>query len=189
MISDESYSNSFNQYCSRHFRWSDLICAGQTFKRVQPDNVPQTPETWTAIEELCRMILDPVVDEFGSIKITYGFASPNLTKHIKSRICESRDQHAGHEVKQNGTPICRRLGMAVDILSDNAHGLVLARWIAANLPFDRMYIYGSDRPLHISYGPEQSNEIYCLLPACDGRRLPRRLTLKKLIDNDPFTVS
>jgi|GEM_PF-4659276 len=32
----------------------------------------------------------------------------------------------------------------------------IARYITANLAFDRLYFYGKDKPLHISTGPENA---------------------------------
>jgi hypothetical protein len=36
----------------------------------------------------------------------------------------------------------------------------VARFIVERLPFDRLYIYGSDRPLHVSVGPQQAGAIF-----------------------------
>jgi hypothetical protein len=44
----------------------------------------------------------------------------------------------------------------------------------ANLPFDRLYFYGDDRPLHLSYGPENARAAFAMLPGPGGRRVPRR---------------
>ncbi|GAM62963.1 hypothetical protein JCM19232_4640 [Vibrio ishigakensis] len=35
----------------------------------------------------------------------------------------------------------------------------VALYITQNLPFDRLYFYGKDRPLHVSFGPDQSRYI------------------------------
>ena len=44
---------------------------------------------------LCEPILEPVSARFGHPSITYGFASPALTKSIQERIAPALDQHAG----------------------------------------------------------------------------------------------
>jgi hypothetical protein len=35
--------------------------------------------------------------------------------------------------------------------------LEVAEWVAENTPFDRLYFYGSDRPM-LSYDPEKKGE-------------------------------
>ena len=46
-------------------------------------------------------MLDPVIDWFGMIRLTYGFCSPALARAIRARgggpIDPKRDQHAAHE--------------------------------------------------------------------------------------------
>ena len=40
--------------------------------------------------------------------------------------------------------------------------LVLARFIAETTSFDRLYLYGGNRPLHVSCGPSGSRAIFVL---------------------------
>jgi hypothetical protein len=54
--------------------------------------------------------------------------------------------------------------------------LEVTRWIAENCDFDRIYFYGRDRPLHVSWGPQCSHQVF-ELSAKSGRRIPRRLPL------------
>ena len=51
----------------------------------------------------------------------------------------------------------------------------VARWIIANLPFDRLYYYGPSKPVHISYGPENTRAAYRMVESrnAKGNRLPR----------------
>jgi len=51
----------------------------------------------------------------------------------------------------------------------------VARFIVQNLPFDRLYLYGDERPLHVSVGPEDSKVVYRLELLASGRRVPRRV--------------
>ena len=63
----------------------------------------------------------------------------------------------------------------------------VAKWIDANLIFDRMYFYGLERPLHISIGPEMLQQVTLMLPDKKGYRLiPRTLKIGefKEIDGD-----
>ncbi|CDK99174.1 protein of unknown function [Magnetospirillum gryphiswaldense MSR-1 v2] len=58
--------------------------------------------------------------------------------------------------------------------------LEVAKWVAANTPFDRLYFYGRDRPIHVSYGPENKREVFELVPTLGGKRIPRRIPIQKL---------
>lgn len=51
----------------------------------------------------------------------------------------------------------------------------IADWIVANLTFDRLYYYASDRPVHISYGPNPAGQFYLMTPSTGGRLMPRPL--------------
>ena len=103
------------QKCSKYFTYSDLINCGETLaKTPNLNNNPENEETYKAIGELCSNILDPVQDKFGKIKLTYGFASNNLTRKIKKDIYPKLDQHSGYEKNRKGEYICQRLGLACD---------------------------------------------------------------------------
>lgn len=93
--------------CSDHLRFRDLIACGETWLRLagQVDNRPRQDATWDAIARLAQRVLDPVIDRFGPITLTYGFASRELTRQISGRIAPELDQHAGHELRRDGLPI------------------------------------------------------------------------------------
>lgn len=59
--------------------------------------------------------------------------------------------------------------------------LEVAQWIVENTPFDRLYFYGADKPLHVSVGPEQSRAIVLMLPGKSGRLVPKVLTKEKFL--------
>jgi len=100
--------------CCRHFTYGDLIECGETYRAIRPDNVPQEAATYAALQMLAEQVLDPVIDEFGAIELTYGLATNRLTGHIKSSIAPRLDQHASHELNSRGNRICERDGAAVD---------------------------------------------------------------------------
>lgn len=160
--------------CGRRWRYRDLIEVGETWHRLKPDNVPTRPETYAAIRILCAELLDPVADAFGMPVLTYGFASPDLTKHIHARISPSLDQHAGCELRRDGRPICSRLGQAVDFFVPGVCSGNLAAWIEANLAFDRLYFYGSDQPIHVSIGPEYTGSVVTMYVGQTRRITPQR---------------
>lgn len=84
-----------------------------------------------------------------------------------------RDQHAAHEADRLGHRVCERLGAAVDFIIDDENMLEVARWIVTNTPFDRLYFYGADLPIHVSFGPNQDRRIVYMAAAPSGRRVPR----------------
>lgn len=161
---------------SESFSAADLLHAGDTWARTRPVNTPLQPGTWASLTRLCADILEPVRARFGPLRITYGFASSSLTKNIRERICPALDQHAGHELKRTGEPVCCRLGQAVDFAVSGVSSADVALWIAENLPFDRLYFYGEDKPLHVSVGPDDTRAITAMLRSASGRRVPRRIT-------------
>ena len=52
--------------------------------------------------------------------------------------------------------------------------LQVASFIAETTAFDRLYVYGEDRPLHVSVGPQRSGLVYRLADF-GARRVPRRV--------------
>lgn len=165
--------------CSRHFAWRDLVQCGETWQRLSEQgeepcaNLPKQLETWRGLQEVARQLLDPLVDRFGPLQLTYGFAGPDLTRHIRSRIAPKLDQHAGSELDRLGRLVCPRGGQAVDLLVPGVPTDELMAWIRAELPFDRLYFYGVDRPLHLSWGPEQKRQVVLMLKGASGRVVPR----------------
>lgn len=147
-------------YASKHFTYADICQCSETWRQTQVDNVPREPETYRAISELCETILEPVLAEFGQIELTYGFAGSALTRKIRHRIAPQLDQHAGYERRSSGEFVCSRLGQAADFRVRGVASMDVARFIVERLPFDRLYIYGSDRPLHVSVGPQQAGAMF-----------------------------
>ncbi len=132
----------------------------------------------SAISDLCSNILLPIQNKFGEVFVTYGFTSHTLLKEIKklnpSHIAPKLDQHASYEKNSRGKIICGRGGAACDIVVTGFESNMyeIAKWAAENLPFDRMYLYGKDRPIHLSNGPDQSRFIQTMNTRNDGRRIP-----------------
>jgi hypothetical protein len=57
----------------------------------------------------------------------------------------------------------------------------VAKWVADNIPFDRMYFYGSAQPVHISFGPQMCRQVTAMIPdKKTGRRVPRNMTIEKI---------
>ncbi len=156
--------------CGLNFRFRDLIECGETQQRLGLRNLPSSADTYNALFQLAAMILDPVIDYFGGIKLTYGFCSGELGKQIKERVEPSLDQHASHEKKKNGNFICERLGAACDFIVEDEDMKEVADWIIENLQFDRLYFYGADRPIHVSFGPSNQKSAF-FIQKLDGKKI------------------
>jgi DNA phosphorothioation-associated putative methyltransferase len=158
--------------CGQHFTYRQLIECGETQAKTGLPNLPKQPDSYTALFDLAAYILDPLIDYYGPIKLTYGFSSPELANNIKGRIAPKLDQHAACELNRNGEPVCPRLGAAVAFIVEDEDMEEVARWIIANLPYDRLYFYGKDRPIHLSYSQQPAREAYALREI-GGRRVPK----------------
>lgn len=161
--------------CGRFFKYRDLIECGETQLATGCPNVPARPETYTALFDLAKNVLDPVIEYFGMVRLTFGFCSPQLARQIPGRIAPALDQHAAHELNRQGKPVCERLGAAVDFLVEDENMFSVAIWICENLRFHRMYVYGPDRPIHVSYGLENMGQVVRMVNGPSGRLLPRVL--------------
>ena len=49
----------------------------------------------------------------------------------------------------------------------------VALWVAANTPFDRLYFYGKDRPIHVSYSNTPARQFVRMSPGASGTLIPR----------------
>jgi DNA phosphorothioation-associated putative methyltransferase len=162
--------------CGRFLTFRRLIECGETQAQTGLANLPRRPESYDALLELAEQVLDPVIEYFGMIRLTYGFCSPELARRIPGRIDPKRDQHAAHECNRLGRPVCERLGAAVDFIVEDESMLEVAQWIVANTPFDRLYFYGDDQPIHVSHGPNQDRQIVHMTAGPSGKRVPRVLS-------------
>ncbi len=174
--------------CGRFLTFRQLIECGETQAQTGLANLPTSVDSYNALLALAEQVLDPVIDWFGMIRLTYGFCSPALARQIRDRkggpIDPKRDQHAAHERNRIGNLVCERLGAAADFIVEDEDMLEVAQWLAANTPFDRLYFYGADRPIHVSYGPEHSRQIVHMLPGKDDRLIPRVVSLEQFLAAD-----
>ena len=176
---------SLDDFCGANFKFRDFVECGQTQKRLGVSNVPLNPKTYNALSRLALEVIDPVIDYFGSIVLTYGFSSSELAKKIDSNIAPKLDQHSGHECNRLGNPICDRLGIACDFIVEDESMFEVARWAASHTNFDRLYFYGDDRPIHVSAGPENLKQVTLMLPSkTSNRRVPRSMTVDQFLALD-----
>jgi DNA phosphorothioation-associated putative methyltransferase len=162
-----------DERCGKYLTYRQLIECGETQQSTGIANCPKQLESYNALYDLATNVLDPVIEYFGMIRLTYGFCSHELGKHINKRVAPKLDQHAAHELNTKKLPICPRLGAAVDFIVEDENMSDVANWIAENTPFDRIYYYGVNRPIHVSYGPESKNEYVELVTTPTGKQIPK----------------
>jgi hypothetical protein len=161
--------------CGRYLSYRHLIECGETQQRTRLANLPKEPDTYTALYELAINVLDPVIEYFGSIKLTYGFCSSELSRAILGGIAPHLDQHAAHERNRRGSYVCQRLGAAADFIVEDESMREVVDWICENVQFDRLYFYGNARPIHISFSPSLKREVIELVETPGKTRVPRVL--------------
>ncbi len=163
-----------DESCGHYLTYRQLIECGETQQSSGLANLPKQPDSYTALYELSTQILNPVIDYFGMIQLSYGFCSHELGKLIKKRVAPKLDQHAAHELNSKHNLICPRLGAAVDFLIEDENMREVADWVAENTPFDRLYFYGENRPLHVSFSAQPKGEYIDMVMTESGRQVPRK---------------
>jgi hypothetical protein len=164
-------------HCSKHFSYEDFYYCSNTWQRTKVSNSPEQDETYESIKQLATTILDPIVETFGKIEISYGFCSHALASEIKKNdkplISPNLDQHAGYELNSKGNRICSRGGFACDFIIPDLSMKLIAKWIVDNCDFDRLYFYGENRPIHVSIGPDDKRQIVIMKQLDNGLYIPR----------------
>jgi hypothetical protein len=124
----------------KHFVLSDFLYSQTAIVQGIP-NCPRSLDgsEVAGMRGLCSAILDPVVEQFGPISITFAYCSPELWQHWYGDGGSTNDLH---------TFLPRRgmVGGAADILihslSDARTGL---NWIRDNCVYDRLILYPNSR--------------------------------------------
>lgn len=165
--------------CGTNFTYRDFIECGETQAKNKKDlpNLPKEADSYTALRELATNVLDLIWAKFGPIELTYGFSSPELIKEIPGRIAPELDQHAAHEKHPNGKFICERLGAACDFFVKDKDMREVAEWVFKNTEVDRLYFYGRENPIHVSFSNKRAHQFVEMLVSADGRRTPRVIRL------------
>ncbi|WP_204136969.1 hypothetical protein [Halomicronema sp. CCY15110] len=164
------------QKLGKYLTLDEFCTCTQTYRKYadQIDPYPKNrEETISALAALCEHIIDPVIDAFGRdrFQLTYGFCSADLQRSLAKkdpmtgvkhgRVSPNLDQHMAHELNRNGNYYCSRLGAACDFRIVDLPSDVLVEWIVMReLPFDSLYFYGAERPIHISYGPQHKRDVW-----------------------------
>lgn len=160
----------------KYLKLEEFCTCTNTYKRYA-DKINAFPqnaaETIPAIKALNQLIIDPIIDGFGRerFRLTYGFCSADLKRYLEKkdpvtglkngRVAPHLDQHMACEVKKTGNYYCDRLGAACDFCILGLESGIVVDWILQQqLPFDSLYFYDRDRPIHISYGPQHKRDIW-----------------------------
>lgn len=163
-----------DDFCGEHFTYRRFIECGETQAKTGLPNLPKEADSYKALHELAANVLDLVIEKFGpEIELTYGFSSPELINAIPGRIAPRLDQHAAHEKNRRGKFICERLGAACDFLVKDRDMREVAEWVFKNTEVDRVYFYGRDNPIHVSYSNRHDHQFVEMLIGKSGRRTPR----------------
>ncbi|MBD6620554.1 hypothetical protein FNW02_33470 [Komarekiella sp. 'clone 1'] len=165
---------SQNLLLGQYLSLIDFCTCTNTYQKYinQINPFPTNSESIDALQNLCKHIVDPIIDHFGreQFQLTYGFCSKDLKHFLEQkdpvtglkngRVAPNLDQHMAHEVNRNEKYYCDRLGAACDFQIANVSSNKVVDWILdTGLPFDRLYYYSIERPIHISYGDGHSRSI------------------------------
>ena len=131
----------------------------ETATRLAIPNEP-TDQILINLQTLIYEVINPIVNQFGDIKITSGYRSPELCLKIGSSI---KSQHC--------------LGMAVDCEVLGVPNKELADWVVNHLEFDQC-ILEFWKPeeinsgwVHISYNKENNRKMYLRAYKANGRKV------------------
>ena len=159
----------------KYLTLEDFCTCTQTYQKYSANinPFPKNADTIVALKALNTIIIDPIIDHFGRDKfnLTYGFCSPDLKRYLNQkdpitglkngRIDLARDQHMSYELNQKGSYYCNRLGAACDFSIIGIESDELVDWILQKkIPFDSLYFYGKNRPIHISHGNQHKRDIW-----------------------------
>lgn len=86
-----------------NFRYKELV-KSNTATRLGIENVP-TEEHWKNIELLVENTLQPIRNEFGPIRITSGYRSPELCKKIGSSVTSNHTRGQAADIEPYDTDI------------------------------------------------------------------------------------
>jgi hypothetical protein len=179
-VVNDTNPNLKMQKIGHYLSLEELCTCTKTYRKFaeQIDPYPQNPDSISALIALAENILDPIIRHYGRepFQLTYGFCSRDLKRYLAMRDAVTGekygissphlDQHMAHEVNRNGKFYCNRLGAAADFCIFGVPSDEVVEWIlTAKLPFDSLYFYSANRPIHISYSPQTKRDIWTFLPS------------------------
>ena len=129
----------------------------ETATRLGIDNTP-TDQILINLQTLIYEVIEPIINQFGDIKITSGYRSPELCKAIGS---STTSQHT--------------LGQAVDCEVIGVPNKELADWVVNHLEFDQCILEfwkpeeTNSGWVHISYNKGNNRKMYLRAYKANGR--------------------
>ncbi|MDB9312884.1 hypothetical protein PN462_07210 [Spirulina sp. CS-785/01] len=168
-----------NLYLGKYLTLEQFCTCSKTYQKYssQIDPWPQQKASIQALQDLNQYLLDPIIAHYGSdsFQLTYGFCSADLRRYLNQkdpvtgekngRIDPRRDQHMACELNRNGRYYCDRRGAACDFSILGTSSDQVVSWIIEQqLPFDSLYYYGSQRPIHLSHGPQHKKALWTFTP-------------------------
>ena len=123
----------------KYFMLSDFLyseeAATRGIKNVPPSFDGMEVES---IRGLCAAILDPLVDEFGAVSITYGYVSPELHQATYPWMLKTiHNCQAAKKVK--GARLCACADVIVHSREDDPRSVL--HWVKSNCQYDRLILF------------------------------------------------
>jgi len=131
----------------------------ETATRLGIDNTP-TDQVLINLQTLIYEVIEPIINQFGDIKITSGYRSPELCKAIGSSVTS---QHC--------------LGMAVDCEVLGVPNKDLADWVVSHLNYDQCILEfwkpeeANSGWVHVSYNKAGNRKMYLRAYKANGRTM------------------
>ena len=149
-------------WLSKHFHLAEFTKSQEAIRRGI-SNAP-TDLVLSNLEALCNNVLEPLRSEFGPVKISSGYRSPQLNRVIGGA---ANSQHT--------------TGEAADIEVLDVDNCDLAKWIADNLEFDQLILefhVHEDGPnsgwVHVSYSQQGNKREVLTADKVNGRTVYSR---------------
>ena len=131
----------------------------ETATRLGIDNTP-TDQVLINLQTLIYEVITPIINQFGDIKITSGYRSPELCKAIGSSVTS---QHC--------------LGQAVDCEVIGVPNKELADWVVNHLSYDQCILEfwkpeeANSGWVHVSYNKAGNRKMYLRAYKANGRTM------------------
>jgi len=131
----------------------------ETATRLVIDNTP-TDQVLINLQTLIYEVITPIINQFGDIKITSGYRSPELCKAIGSSVTS---QHC--------------LGQAVDCEVIGIPNKELADWVVNHLNYDQCILEfwkpeeANSGWVHVSYNKAGNRKMYLRAYKANGRTM------------------
>ncbi|MEY2867663.1 MAG: Pelagibacter phage [Bacteroidota bacterium] len=131
----------------------------ETATRLGIDNTP-TDQVLINLQTLIYEVITPIINQFGDIKITSGYRSPELCKAIGSSVTS---QHC--------------LGQAVDCEVIGVPNKELADWVVNHLNYDQCILEfwkpeeANSGWVHVSYNKASNRKMYLRAYKANGRTM------------------